>query len=150
MRGHTRLLLGGANVAALCAVALLSLVWTPDDPTRMHITARLKPPLSAGLAGADALGRDVFSMLMIGARNSLDHRLRCRSPSEAGSARCSDSRRRPRTPAFLDGVIMRACDALFALPSVLSAILLGALVGHRRHSPRCWPSASSWSRSLPE
>ena len=30
---------------------------------------------------------------------------------------------------LVDGAIMRACDALFALPSVLSAILLGALVG---------------------
>jgi peptide/nickel transport system permease protein len=52
--------------------ALLSIVWTPSDPTHVQVSARFKPPLSAGYAlGSDQLGRDELSRIMAGARNTL-------------------------------------------------------------------------------
>ena len=57
--------------ALLVGVALLSLVWTPEDPARMRILQKLRGPLVSGLLGTDHLGRDLASMLMRGAFNSL-------------------------------------------------------------------------------
>ena len=66
-----RLGAGLGMTGAVALLALVSLLWTPDLPTRMHLAAKLKPPLSAGLLGSDHFGRDVLSMLMAGAWNSL-------------------------------------------------------------------------------
>ena len=43
----------------------------PHDPTAINIPARLSPPNSEWLLGTDALGRDIFSRLLHGARWSL-------------------------------------------------------------------------------
>ncbi len=64
-------LIGLVITLALFAVALLSLVWTPFPPTKMNIVQKLKAPLDFGLLGTDQFGRDVASMLMVGAWNSL-------------------------------------------------------------------------------
>ncbi|WP_207778810.1 ABC transporter permease [Kaistia algarum] len=60
------LLLVGIHVA----VALLTLVWTPYDPTGMS-GGRLEPPSLAHWAGTDRLGRDLFTQIMIGSRIAL-------------------------------------------------------------------------------
>lgn len=48
-------------------VALLTLVWTPYDPTAMA-GGRLEAPSLLHWAGTDRLGRDLFTQLMIGSR----------------------------------------------------------------------------------
>src|SRR5262249_22084773 len=70
LAGHLRLLTGAAITGLFVAVALLALVWTPDNPTRLRILQKLQAPLVSGLLGTDHLGRDVLSMLMAGAVNS--------------------------------------------------------------------------------
>ena len=65
------LLTGGAITGAFILLALLSRIWTPESPTRIHMALRLKPPLAAGLLGSDPFGRDVLSMLMAGTWTSL-------------------------------------------------------------------------------
>ncbi|WP_245442558.1 ABC transporter permease [Methylobacterium terrae] len=124
--GSVALLVGGILTAFLVGAALLSLVWTPEDPTRMRILQKLKGPLVSGLLGTDHLGRDVASMLMRGAFNSLTVAfaavgLGAVLGTLAGVAAAAGPR--------LDAVLMRICDALFALPPILSAIMLGALLG---------------------
>src|SRR5579859_4489524 len=53
-------------------MALISIVWTPADPTHVNVAMRFRPPLSDGyLLGTDQLGRDEFSRIMAGARNTL-------------------------------------------------------------------------------
>ena len=68
---NATLLIGGTLTALLIGTALLSLVWTPEAPTRVRIPLRLKGPLEAGLLGTDHFGRDVVSLIMAGAWNSL-------------------------------------------------------------------------------
>src|SRR5690606_13583470 len=68
---HFRLHLGMSITGIVVGMALLSLVWTPAPPTKMRIAMKLKPPLESGLAGTDQFGRDIFSLLMSGAWNSL-------------------------------------------------------------------------------
>jgi ABC-type dipeptide/oligopeptide/nickel transport system permease subunit len=55
----------------LVVVALVSLVWTPYRMSEVGITATYAPPSSAHLLGADELGRDLLSRLMVGAQVSL-------------------------------------------------------------------------------
>ena len=55
----------------LVAVALVSLVWTPYRMSEVGVTATYATPTAAHLLGADELGRDILSRLMVGAQVSL-------------------------------------------------------------------------------
>jgi len=127
LRPNTALVIGGILTALLIATALLSLVWTPEVPTRVRVAMRLKAPLEAGLLGTDHFGRDVLSLLMVGAWNSLaiawpavllgaaiGIAIGCAAAAWKGVA---------------DEIAMRVSDVVFAFPAVLSAIMIGALVG---------------------
>ncbi len=128
--GRPNLLIGGIIIGVLVAVALVSLVWTPLPPAKMQIVHKLQPPLAFGLLGTDQFGRDLLSMLMAGAWNSL---------SIAASAVVvggflgtllgviSAARR-----GLFEAVIMRANDVIFAVPPILSAMMLGAFIGTGR------------------
>lgn len=131
MTRHLRLAGGAAVLTLLGIAALTSLVWTPGDWVRIHVADRLKPPLAAGLLGTDPLGRDVLSLLMVGARNSLSIAI----VSIAAGALLGISV--GLTAAARDGGrlafwLMRACDLVFAFPAVISALMLGALLGPGR------------------
>ncbi|MGN6101347.1 MAG: ABC transporter permease [Devosia sp.] len=51
-------------------IALLTLVWTPYDPTAL-VGMRLEPPSLLHWAGTDRLGRDFFTAIMLGSRIAL-------------------------------------------------------------------------------
>ena len=66
------LVAGAALAGAVVLVALVSALWTPYDPTHVDVPHKFAPALSGGhLLGTDSLGRDVASMLMAGARNTI-------------------------------------------------------------------------------
>jgi peptide/nickel transport system permease protein len=69
-RRSTTLVLGIVLVSVVAAIALVSLVWLPFDPTD---TAgdRLEAPSGTHWLGTDRLGRDLASQLMVGARIAL-------------------------------------------------------------------------------
>ncbi|MDC9824076.1 ABC transporter permease [Devosia sp. ZB163] len=70
-RDHSLSLWVGAFLVGLhVVIALLTLVWTPYDPTAMS-GGRLEPPSLAHWAGTDRLGRDFFTQIMIGSRIAL-------------------------------------------------------------------------------
>ncbi len=124
------LAIGGAIILALLAIALVSLVWTPLPPAKMQIIHKLKPPLAYGLLGTDQFGRDIASMLMVGAWNSLSTAAAAVTLGGAlGTALgVLAAARRGLTEAF----VMRANDVIFAVPPILSAMMLGALMGSGR------------------
>ena len=68
---HRSLAVGGALSALLAGMALVSVFWTPYDPTRMEIRNRFAPPSWEHWMGTDQFGRDVLSIIMAGARNSI-------------------------------------------------------------------------------
>jgi len=55
----------------LVGIALLAFVWTPYRMSEVGVTQTYAPPSSAHLLGADELGRDILSRLMVGAQVSL-------------------------------------------------------------------------------
>ncbi|PVE24372.1 peptide ABC transporter permease [Microvirga sp. KLBC 81] len=127
IRLNAALLIGGILTALLIATALLSLVWTPEVPTRVRVAMRLKAPLEVGLLGTDHFGRDVASLLMVGAWNSLAIAwpavlLGAAIGTAIGTAAAA-------WKGIADEIAMRVSDVVFAFPAVLSAIMIGALVG---------------------
>ena len=125
--GHVRLVLGAAITAAVVAMALLSLVWTPFPATRMRIAMKLKAPLEAGIAGTDALGRDIFSQLMLGAWNSLSIAILAVLFGMIVGVALGTAAAARR--GFVEETIMRFADVVFAFPALISAIMIAALIG---------------------
>ncbi|ACM38732.1 MULTISPECIES: ABC transporter permease [Rhizobium/Agrobacterium group] len=124
------LLIGGLIIILLVAIALLSLVWTPLPPTRMQIVYKLKPPLVHGLLGTDQLGRDLTSMLMVGAWNSLSTAMAA-VVLGAGVGTLFGVTVAARR-GMVEALTMRINDVIFAIPPILSAMMLGALLGTGR------------------
>ena len=124
------LLIGLALTFTLLGIALLSLVWTPLPPAKMNIINKLKAPLEFGLLGTDQFGRDIASMLMVGAWNSLSTAFLAVSlGAVVGTATgVLVAMRR----GWFELVIMRGCDIIFAVPPILSAMMLGAFIGSGR------------------
>lgn len=121
------LIIGGAITAALITVALTSLVWTPENPTGMNIANRLKAPGVVGLLGTDQIGRDVFSVIMAGAWTSLGIALTATIVGSAIGTLIGVTA--AARGGFFDKAVMAVNGILFAFPPILSAILLGALLG---------------------
>ena len=112
---------------AVLTMALLSFVWTPHDVTKLAISARLRPPGGDHWLGTDHFGRDLASMLMVGARNSIAVAfvavaigvlagvpLGCWAAARGG---------------LLDEVLMRTNDVVFAFPALLTAVMITATLG---------------------
>lgn len=125
MRG---LYLGGAIALAVTLMALISLLWTPYDVTVLEIARRLQAPSGAHPLGTDHFGRDILSMLMVGARVSLAVALVAVGigmglgvPLGLLAAALRGSR--------YDELIMRSNDLVFAFPSLLIAIMITAVFG---------------------
>ncbi|OSQ53222.1 ABC transporter permease [Marivita geojedonensis] len=122
------LILGGLLTSVFVVTALLSFVWTPDSVEAMNIANRLKPPSADNLLGTDHFGRDILSMLMVGARTSIAVALVAVGIGMGlgvplGLAAAA------RRGGMLDEIIMRMNDLIFAFPSLVIAILITAVFG---------------------
>ena len=122
------LILGGALSALVLLAALVSFVWTPYDYAAMNIPDKLQPPSAAHWFGTDHFGRDIFSMIMVGARTSIAVALVAVGIGMAvgvplGLAAAAQK------GSWLDEVIMRGNDLIFAFPSLVIAILITAIFG---------------------
>jgi len=120
--------LGAALTALFAGAALISFFWTPFDVTQMAISDKLKPPGAAHWFGTDHFGRDIFSMIMVGARTSIAVALVAVGIGMAlgvplGLAAAA------RSGSLLDEAIMRANDLVFAFPALLIAIMITAVFG---------------------
>lgn len=123
-----RLLLGGSLAAAFALIALVSFVWTPYGVTGVDIAAKLQPPSSAHWLGTDHFGRDVLSMIMVGARVSIAVALVAVGIG-MGIGIPLGLTAAARRGSLLDEVIMRGNDLVFAFPALLIAIMITAVLG---------------------
>src|SRR5690606_28807873 len=58
-------------VAVIVATAVVSLFWTPFDPRSVDTEARWAGPSWPHLLGTDNTGRDILSLIMVGARTTV-------------------------------------------------------------------------------
>jgi peptide/nickel transport system permease protein len=122
-------LITGACLSAVCVLAaLISLVWLPYDITVLDISKRLLGPSGAHPLGTDHFGRDMLSMLMAGAQTSIAVALVAVGIGIAFGVPLGLAAAALRG-SWLDEVIMRGNDVIFAFPSLVIAILITAVFG---------------------
>ncbi|POA51163.1 peptide ABC transporter permease, partial [Pseudomonas sp. GW460-R15] len=63
--------IGGVFALLLLLAALISFVWTPWSPYAMDMANKMQGPSATHWLGTDAFGRDVASLLLVGARASI-------------------------------------------------------------------------------
>ena len=113
--------------ALLILAALLSFVWTPWSPYEMDLANKLASPSGTHWLGTDAFGRDVASLLLVGARNSiLVGVIAVGIGLTIGTALglLAAAKR-----GWVEELIMRLADFTFAFPAILSAIMMTAVFG---------------------
>jgi len=124
---HPSFAIGSALVLLLLATAAISLAWTPWPPSELDIPHKLALPSAAHVFGTDSLGRDVASLIMAGARNSiLVGVIAVAIGLVAGTAIGAIA---AASKGWVEEVAMRISDFTFAFPAILSAIMLTALLG---------------------
>ena len=124
---HRSFMIGAALTLALLAAAALSLVWTPWPPQEMDMDAALQPPGARHWLGTDAYGRDVASLLLVGARSSIlvgVVAVGIGLTLGAALGLLAAARR-----GWVEEVVMRLADFTFAFPALLLAIMLTAVFG---------------------
>jgi peptide/nickel transport system permease protein len=116
-----------AAVIAIVAVAALAPLIAPYDPLAQNILARLKGPSAANWLGADQFGRDILSRILYGMRASLAIAAAavCVALVVGGSLGLLAAYRR----GWIDRIVTRFMDVLFAFPVMLLAIGIIAMLG---------------------
>jgi len=124
---HRSFVLGAVLSLLVLAAAALSFVWTPYSPYTMDMQARLANPSGQHWLGTDVFGRDVASLILIGARASIfvgviavGIGLVCGVVLGLWAA---------AKRGWVEEVIMRLADFSLAFPAILSAIMLTAVFG---------------------
>lgn len=124
---HPSFLVGGALTMLLLLAAALSLVWTPWPVFDVNMPGKLASPSAAHWLGTDPFGRDVASLLLVGARNSIlvgviavGIGMTIGTLLGLIAAACK---------GWVEELIMRLSDFTFAFPAILSAIMMTAVFG---------------------
>lgn len=120
--------IGTVLVSVFFGLAVLSFIWTPYDVESVAISDKFAPISAEYWLGTDHFGRDVMSMIMVGARTSIAVAvvavaigmgagvpLGLAAAANPGSA--------------LDEIIMRTNDLVFAFPALLIAVMITAIFG---------------------
>jgi peptide/nickel transport system permease protein len=119
------LLAGGVLTGLVVIAALVSFFWLPFPPNEMNFAVQLSGPSPGHLLGADHLGRDLFSRLLVGARGTLYVGV-----LSVGIA-LSVGGVIGAVAGFAGGLageaLMRIVDVLYAFPAILLALLLAAV-----------------------
>jgi peptide/nickel transport system permease protein len=124
---HRSFVLGGVLALMVPAAALTSLIWTPWPAYDIDIAAKLLPPSAAHWLGTDALGRDIVSLLLVGARSTILVGIIAVGIGLTFGV-CLGLIAAARK-GWVEELIMRMSDFTFAFPAVLSAIMLAAVIG---------------------
>lgn len=122
------LIIGFVLTVLFVGAALISYVWTPFDVEALNIPNKLKTPTLIHWFGTDHFGRDIFSMIMVGARTSIAVALIAVGIGillgvPLGLAAAA------KRGGWVDEIIMRGNDLVFAFPALLIAIMITAVFG---------------------
>lgn len=122
---HPMLVFGLVLLLVMVFLAVFAPWLTSYDPTEMNVIERLKPASAAHVFGTDAMGRDIFSRTLHGARVSLlvgfcvallSVAIGVIIGTVAGFSR------------WIDAVVMRIMDGMMAIPGILLAVALMTLI----------------------
>lgn len=126
-RPQTGAVIGGAITVSFIAMALISLFWTPYDVAALDISSRLTSPSSSHWLGTNHLGRDVLSMIMVGAQTSIT--VAFFAVGIGAGVGIPFGLAAAARGGVIDDLIMRSADLIFAFPAIILAILIAAVFG---------------------
>jgi peptide/nickel transport system permease protein len=124
---HGLAVVGTVIVLLLTLTALFGGALAPFDPSAMDFTAQFAPPSLAHPFGTDEFGRDLFSRILHGA--AISFRVSLIAVGISASVGVLLGILAGFFSGWLDELIMRFMDVLFAFPAVLLAITVMAILG---------------------
>jgi len=126
------LMIGAVIGIIIVVMSLLSLIWVPYNYNQMEHSNRLMQPSAKHLLGTDNFGRDIFSRVMAGGRNSLLLAL-CTVTGAAALGSLLGL-----LAGYIGGItgeiIMRFIDTLNSFPGIVLALLLVAVMDNSQFS----------------
>ncbi len=123
---NQRIIIGGILVSLIVILAILTPFLFPEGPHVMDVTERLQKPSSGHFLGTDSVGRDLLCRLLYGSRVSIGV-----GASVAVITMVVGMIMGLYAGYYkrVDNVVMRICDSLKSIPSILLAIALLAIMG---------------------
>lgn len=119
--------LGGIIFVIIVLLAILAPLIAPYGPYEMDLRSIFQAPNKAHWFGTDAMGRDIFSRILYGAKYSLALGLTC---SIAGSAMgVILGSIAGYFGGLTEDLIMRFCDIWSAIPGMLLTLIMSATLG---------------------
>src|SRR5438093_9688280 len=122
---HPTLIAGALTLTVILIAGVLAPLWWTGDPLEMKPAIRLRPPSAERWFGSDNFGRDIYTRTLYGSRISLT----------VGAAVSTLSLVLGTTLGLvvgfyrrLDMIAMRVMDGLMAIPAILLALALMALM----------------------
>ncbi len=118
-------MIASAVIAVLVLIAIFAPLLVPSDPNLVSIVDPYLPTSPAHLLGTDASGRDLLSRLIMGTRTALLGPMivvAISTPIGVGIAVASAWK-----GGWIDSVISRMLDVIFAFPGLLLAIVAAAV-----------------------
>src|SRR5215204_5235477 len=123
-RRYPALFSWGAATFVILALVAAAPVVAPYDPNRLNMGQTLKPPSSTNLFGTDEVGRDLFSRVLYGGRESIVAALVVIGAAVALGILVG------ATSGWIGGradeVLMRVTDLFFAFPPLILAMAIAA------------------------
>lgn len=131
-------------VLIFVALALIGPMLAPHDPTQINIPNRLSGPSAAWLLGTDALGRDILSRLLHGARWSLGLAFLISViglviGTLAGLVAAQGGK-------LADWIVMRTTDTFLAFPDLVAAVVIAGVLGAGTSSLIFALTVTGWMR----
>ncbi len=127
LRRNPLMLLGLAVLAAVVLAVVLADWVAPYDPERIDLVHRLAAPSAAHWFGTDEVGRDIFSRVLYGGRQSIGVGLFVAGCASAVGAviGCFSG----IVGGRFDGLVMRTMDVVLSVPSLVLIMALAAALG---------------------
>ena len=127
----TNFITGAVITGIILAAAVMSFFYLPCDPNAMDSTLKFAGVSARHIMGCDNFGRDVFSRVLLGSRNTLTVAvgtvgIGCGAGVIIGALTGYYG-------GIVDQVLMRINDALFAFPSILLALVFVSLFGSGKY-----------------
>lgn len=125
--GRPVVIIGFILILIFLVCAIAPNLIAPYNPIKQNLSETLRPPSSEHLLGTDALGRDLFSRIVHGARTALIIALSAISIALViGSVLGLIA---GYTGGITNSIIMRFIDALMSLPGILLALTIVSVLG---------------------
>jgi len=132
MKLNRQLVIGAITGFIIVSMSFISFFWVPYDYNEINTSIRLLQPGVKHILGTDYLGRDIFSRIMAGGRNSI--LLAVFTVAGAAIAGSILGLLAGYKGGITGEIIMRIIDTLSSFPGIVLALLFVAVMGNSQFS----------------